>query len=88
MLADARAIKADRHGPRSLQGRSVALIFEKSSTRTRVSFEVGVVQLGGHPVVLSGRDMQLGRGESIEDTARTLSRYVDAIAVRAFPPAV
>ena len=67
-----------------LRGRSVALIFEKPSTRTRVSFEVGVVQLGGHPVVLSSNDLQLGRGETIEDTGRVLSRYVDAIVLRTF----
>ncbi|MBI5515087.1 MAG: ornithine carbamoyltransferase [Deltaproteobacteria bacterium] len=67
-----------------LQGRSVALIFEKPSTRTRVSFEVGVHELGGHPVVLASRDLQLGRGESLEDTARTLSGYVHAIVVRTF----
>ena len=68
----------------SLRGRSVALIFEKPSTRTRVSFEVGVAQLGGHPVVLSTNDLQLGRGETIEDTGRVLSRYVDAIVLRTF----
>jgi ornithine carbamoyltransferase len=67
-----------------LKGRSVALVFEKPSTRTRVSFEVGVVQLGAHPVVLSANDLQLGRGETIEDTGRVLSRYVDAIVLRTF----
>ena len=65
-----------------LAGKSVALIFEKPSTRTRVSFEVGVHQLGGHAVVLSAREMQLGRGETVADTARVLSRYVDAIMIR------
>jgi ornithine carbamoyltransferase len=79
------ALKADRalHA-RALAGRSVALVFEKSSTRTRVSFEVGVAQLGGHPLPLSSTDLQLGRGETIEDTGRVLSRYVDAIVLRTF----
>jgi ornithine carbamoyltransferase len=68
----------------ALAGRSAALIFEKASTRTRVSFEVGVAQLGGHPVTLSSSDLQLGRGETIEDTGRVLSRYVDVIVLRTF----
>jgi ornithine carbamoyltransferase len=67
-----------------LEGRSIALIFEKPSTRTRVSFEVGVAQLGAHPVVLSSTELQLGRGETIEDTGRVLSRYLDAIVLRTF----
>ncbi|MDO8886115.1 ornithine carbamoyltransferase [Candidatus Oleimmundimicrobium sp.] len=67
-----------------LKGKSVALIFEKPSTRTRVSFEAGIAQLGAHPVVLHGKDLQLGRGETIEDTGRVLSKYVDAIVVRTF----
>ena len=67
-----------------LSGLTVALIFEKPSTRTRVSFEVGVVQLGAHPLVLSATDLQLGRGETIEDTGKVLSRYVDAIVLRTF----
>ena len=67
---------------RPLAGKTVALIFEKPSTRTRVSFEVGVRQLGGDVVVLSGKESQLGRGESVADTARVLSRYVDAIMLR------
>ncbi|MGH2596797.1 MAG: ornithine carbamoyltransferase [Actinomycetota bacterium] len=67
-----------------LRGRSVALIFEKPSTRTRVSFEVGVAELGGHPLVISSSELQLGRGETIEDTGRVLSRYVDAIVLRTF----
>ena len=67
-----------------LRGRSVALIFEKPSTRTRVSFEVGVAELGAHPLVISSTELQLGRGETIEDTGRVLSRYVDAIVLRTF----
>ncbi|HEX8689257.1 MAG TPA: ornithine carbamoyltransferase [Solirubrobacterales bacterium] len=65
-----------------LSGRSVALVFEKPSTRTRISFEVGVAELGATPIVLRGDELQLSRGESIGDTARVLSRYVDAIAIR------
>jgi ornithine carbamoyltransferase len=67
-----------------LAGRAVALIFEKPSTRTRVSFEVAVASLGGHPVPLSSSDLQLGRGETIEDTGRVLSRYVDCVVLRTF----
>ncbi len=67
-----------------LEGRMVALIFEKPSTRTRVSFDVGVRQMGGQTMVLSGADMQLGHGETIADTARVLSRYVDLIMIRTF----
>ena len=67
-----------------MAGKTMAMIFEKSSTRTRVSFEVGVEKLGGHALFLSKNDIQLGRGESIEDTAKVLSRYVDIIMYRAF----
>jgi ornithine carbamoyltransferase len=68
----------------ALQGRSVAVIFEKTSTRTRISFEVGIAQLGGQPLLIDARVTQLGREETIEDTARVLSRYVDAVAWRTF----
>ncbi|HEU4559574.1 MAG TPA: ornithine carbamoyltransferase [Longimicrobium sp.] len=72
-------------GPqRPLAGKTLAMIFTKSSTRTRVSFEVGTFQLGGHALFLSSRDIQLGRGEPIKDTARVLSRYVDGIMIRTF----
>jgi ornithine carbamoyltransferase len=67
-----------------LTGKTLAMIFMKSSTRTRVSFEVGALQLGGHALFLSSRDVQLGRGEPIPDTARVLSRYVDGIMIRTF----
>ncbi|RYH08119.1 ornithine carbamoyltransferase [Tropicimonas sp. IMCC6043] len=72
----------------ALEGRMVALIFEKPSTRTRVSFDVGVRQMGGQTMVLSGKEMQLGHGETIADTARVLSRYVDLIMIRTFEEAV
>jgi ornithine carbamoyltransferase len=71
-------------GAKKLAGRSVVLIFEKPSTRTRVSFEVAVTSMGGHPVVLRGDELQLGRGETIADTGRVLSLYADVIAVRTF----
>ncbi len=67
-----------------LAGRTLALLFEKPSTRTRVSFEVAMIELGGQPLYLSAQDLQLGRGETVEDTARVLSRYVAGIAYRAF----
>jgi ornithine carbamoyltransferase len=71
-----------RLGAESLAGRSVALVFERPSTRTRISFDVGVFELGAHPVVLRGDEMQLSRGESIADTAQVLSRMVDAVVIR------
>ncbi len=82
-----RALKqGTARDPQRLEGRTLAMIFEKPSTRTRVSFEVGMRQLGGDVVVLSPEEMQLGRGESIADTARVLSRYVDAIMIRTDAP--
>ncbi|GAB4216707.1 MAG: ornithine carbamoyltransferase [Sandaracinaceae bacterium] len=87
ILARAHALKALRGSaehPRPLAGKSVAIVLEKASTRTRVSFEVGVHELGGLPVTLIARDTQLGRGEPIEDTARMLSGYTHAIVYRTF----
>ncbi len=90
VAGQSRLAAADGHAApaaRPLAGRTLALVFEKPSTRTRVSFEVGMRQLGGDVVVLSARDMQIGRGESVADTARVLSRYVDAIVMRTDQPA-
>ena len=92
---DAQSMKQARNGrpkgapddDQPLAGHMVALIFEKPSTRTRVSFDVGVRQMGGQTLVLSGSDMQLGHGETIADTARVLSRYVDLIMIRTFEEA-
>ena len=95
MIDSARAMKTARLGrpkgalddDQPLAGCMVALIFEKPSTRTRVSFDVGVRQMGGQTMVLSGKEMQLGHGETIADTARVLSRYVDLIMIRTFEEA-
>src|SRR5690349_23461918 len=81
-LAD--RMKAGKYKDKPLSGKTLAMIFMKASTRTRVSFEVGTYQLGGHALFLSPRDVQLGRGEPIADTARVLSRYVDGIMIRTF----
>jgi len=81
------AAELKRHrfdGPRPLAGKAVAVVFEKPSTRTRLSFEIGIAELGGHPVVIDASTTQLGRGETIEDTARVMSRYVSAIVIRTF----
>ena len=95
MIDQAAAMKATRAGlpkgtpdlEQPLKNHIVALIFEKPSTRTRVSFDVGVRQMGGETIVLTGSEMQLGHGESIADTARVLSRYVDMIMIRTFDEA-
>src|SRR5690242_18209163 len=77
-------MKAGKYKKKPLEGKSLAMIFMKSSTRTRVCFEVGTYQLGGHALFLSPCDVQLGRGEPIADTGRVLSRYVDGIMIRTF----
>jgi ornithine carbamoyltransferase len=88
LLERALMLKRSPAASRALAGSSVALIFEKPSTRTRVSFEAGVVELGGHPMVLRAGEMQLSRGESVKDTARILSAHVDAVGVRTGPDEV
>jgi ornithine carbamoyltransferase len=88
LLRRARELKQSPRASRALQDRIVALVFEKPSTRTRVSFEAGVVELGGHPMILRGDEMQLSRGESVKDTARILSAHVDVVGVRTGPDEV
>jgi ornithine carbamoyltransferase len=85
LIERALELKADRLGSRALEGRSVALVFDKPSTRTRVSFETGVFELGGHPLVLREGELQLARGESPRDTALVLSRMVHAVGIRTGP---
>jgi ornithine carbamoyltransferase len=87
LLGRAAELGRAPHSSDALAGRSVALVFEKPSTRTRVSFEVGIAELGGHPLVLRPGEMQLSRGESLRDTALVLSRHVAAIGVRTGPDA-
>ncbi len=84
IIASSRDMKGRRgaSGPKPLAGKTLAMIFDKPSTRTRVSFDVGIRQLGGESITLTGQEMQLGRGETIADTARVLSRYVDGIVIR------
>ena len=84
VLARAAEMKRDRSATRLPPGRVMAMIFEKASTRTRVSFEAGMVQMGGHAMFLSPRDTQLGRGEPIEDSARVISSMVDIVMIRTF----
>jgi ornithine carbamoyltransferase len=85
LIERALELKADRLGSRALEGMSVALVFDKPSTRTRVSFETGVHELGGHPLVLREGELQLARGESPKDTALVLSRMVHAVGIRTGP---
>jgi ornithine carbamoyltransferase len=88
MIEAARAMKAKRdRTARPLAGKTLAMIFERPSTRTRVSFEVAMRQLGGDVILLTAEEMQLGRGETLADTARVLSRYIDAIMIRTLDPA-
>ena len=82
LLHRAAALKEKPHSARTLEGRTVALLFQKPSTRTRTSFETGIVEMGGHPMVLRANELQLTRGESVRDTALVLSRHVAAIGLR------
>src|SRR5580704_3644925 len=82
----AKRVKGQVAAERPLTGKTLAMVFERPSTRTRVSFDVGMRELGGETLMLTGAEMQLGRGETIADTARVLSRYVDAIMIRILDP--
>ena len=82
--AELKALRGTPAHPEPLKGKSIAVVFEKASTRTRLSFEVGIHELGAQPVMLNSKDTQLGRGEPIEDTARMLSRYVPGVVLRTF----
>ena len=88
LLARAEALKADPYSSSALRHAVVGLLFQKPSTRTRLSYEAGVVELGGHPMILRGEEMQLSRGESVKDTARILSSHIQAIGVRTGPDAI
>jgi ornithine carbamoyltransferase len=88
LLHRAAELKAAPRSSRALRDRVIALVFQKPSTRTRVSFEAGIVELGGHPMVLRADEMQLSRGEAVKDTALVLSRHVDAVGVRTGPDAL
>jgi ornithine carbamoyltransferase len=88
LLHRAAELKTSPRSSRALQDRVIALVFQKPSTRTRVSFEAGIVELGGHPMVLRPDEMQLSRGEAVKDTALVLSRHVDAVGVRTGPDAL
>ena len=83
ILEIAKKFKEGKIEGKPLEGKALAMIFQKSSTRTRVSFDVGMYQLGGRPIFLSSSDLQMGRGEPISDTAKVLSRFVDGIMIRA-----
>jgi len=88
LVEEALRIKKSPNGEKPLRGKSVAILFSKSSTRTRLAFEVGIYQLGGFPIFLDHATLQVGRGETLEDTARVMSRYVDGLVVRTYEQSV